>query len=154
MVRLVRSKPEEYKLLKIGFEQSKVDECVFYRRSTIFIVYVDDGLVLDTNGNSLDDFVQELKDGRVSSRGPRRPLRLRGRHWTTSIIEAHANNSGKVLQSAACFCRLNSLPFEESHSFNYRSAVGKLNYLAQTTRPDTAAATHMIAKYSHNPKKE
>ncbi|EJK50602.1 hypothetical protein THAOC_30362, partial [Thalassiosira oceanica] len=53
------------KLLKIGFEQSKVDECVFYRGSTIFIVYVDDGLVLDTNGNSLDGFVQELKDAEL-----------------------------------------------------------------------------------------
>ncbi len=32
--------------------------------------------------------------------------------------------------------------------FNYRSAVGKLNYLAQTTRPDIMYATHQIAKYS------
>ncbi len=32
--------------------------------------------------------------------------------------------------------------------FNYRSAVGKLNYLSQTTRPDILYATHQIAKYS------
>ncbi len=31
--------------------------------------------------------------------------------------------------------------------FNYRSAVYKPNYLAQTTRPDTMYATHQIAKY-------
>ncbi len=32
-------------------------------------------------------------------------------------------------------------------NFNYRSAVGKLNYLAQqTTRPDIMYATHQIAK--------
>ncbi len=36
-------------------------------------------------------------------------------------------------------------------SFNYRSAVGKLNYLAQTTRPDIMYATHQIAKYSSDP---
>jgi hypothetical protein len=36
--------------------------------------------------------------------------------------------------------------------FNYRSAVGKLNYLAQTTRPDIMYATHQIAKYSSNPR--
>jgi hypothetical protein len=33
-------------------------------------------------------------------------------------------------------------------NFNYRSAIGKLNYLAQTTRPDNMYATHQIAKYS------
>jgi hypothetical protein len=33
-------------------------------------------------------------------------------------------------------------------NFNYRSAVGKLNYLAQTTRPDIMYTTHQIAKYS------
>jgi hypothetical protein len=32
-------------------------------------------------------------------------------------------------------------------NFNYRSAVGKLNYLAQTTRPDIMYTTHQIAKY-------
>ncbi len=37
-------------------------------------------------------------------------------------------------------------------NFNYRSAVGKLNYLAQTTRPDIMYATHQIAKYSSDPR--
>jgi hypothetical protein len=37
-------------------------------------------------------------------------------------------------------------------NFNCRSAVGKLNYLAQTTRPDIMYATHQIAKYSSDPR--
>ncbi len=37
-------------------------------------------------------------------------------------------------------------------NFNYRSAVGKLNYLAQTARPDIMYATHQIAKYSSDPR--
>ena len=37
--------------------------------------------------------------------------------------------------------------------FNYRSAVGKLNYVAQTTCPDIMYATHQIAKYSSDPRK-
>ena len=36
--------------------------------------------------------------------------------------------------------------------FNYRSAVGKLNYLAQTTRPDIMYTTHQIAKYASDPR--
>ncbi len=37
-------------------------------------------------------------------------------------------------------------------NFNYRSAVGKLNYLAQTTRPDIMYTMHQIAKYSSDPR--
>jgi hypothetical protein len=37
-------------------------------------------------------------------------------------------------------------------NFNYRSAVGKLNYLPQTTRPDIIYTTHQIAKYSSDPR--
>ncbi len=36
--------------------------------------------------------------------------------------------------------------------FSHRSAVGKLNYLAQTTRPDIMYVTHQIAKYSSDPR--
>ena len=47
---------------------------------------------------------------------------------------------------------LDSPPFQEQ--WNYRSALGKLNYLSQTSRPDIQYATHMVAKYSSNPKQE
>ena len=46
---------------------------------------------------------------------------------------------------------LDKPPF--SLNFNYRSMIGKLNYLAQTTRPDIMYATHELAKYSSNPHK-
>ncbi len=36
-------------------------------------------------------------------------------------------------------------------SFNYRSAVRKFNYLAQTTCPDIMHTTHQVAKYSSDP---
>ena len=38
-------------------------------------------------------------------------------------------------------------------SFDYRSVVGKLNYLEKGTRPDIAYAVHQIARFSANPKK-
>ncbi len=37
-------------------------------------------------------------------------------------------------------------------NFNFRSAVGKLNYLAQTTRPDIMYAMNQIAKYLSDPR--
>jgi hypothetical protein len=37
-------------------------------------------------------------------------------------------------------------------NFSYQSVICKLNYLAQTTRPDIVYATHKLAKYSSNPR--
>jgi hypothetical protein len=37
-------------------------------------------------------------------------------------------------------------------NFGYCSVIGKLNYLAQTTRPDIVYATHQLAKYSSDPR--
>ena len=34
------------KLLEVGFTQSLIDNCVFYRGDTTFIVYVDDGIFM------------------------------------------------------------------------------------------------------------
>ena len=36
--------------------------------------------------------------------------------------------------------------------FHYRGAVGKLNFLEKSTRPDIAYATHQCAQFSQNPK--
>jgi hypothetical protein len=40
-----------------------------------------------------------------------------------------------------------------SLNFGYRSVIGKLNNLAQTTRPDIVYTTHQPAKYSSDPRK-
>jgi hypothetical protein len=45
---------------------------------------------------------------------------------------------------------LDKPPF--SLNFNYRSMIGKLNYLAQTARPGIMYVTHQLAKYSSNPR--
>ena len=42
----------------------------------------------------------------------------------------------------------------DSTIFNYRSVIGKLNYLAQVSRPDILYAVHQCARFSHNPRKE
>jgi hypothetical protein len=40
---------------------------------------------------------------------------------------------------------LDKPPF--SLNFGYHLVIGKLNYLAQTTRPDIVYTTHQLAKY-------
>ena len=50
------------KLESIGFTQSHVDECVFYRNDIIFIVYVDDGIFLGKSDDQLSSVLKELID--------------------------------------------------------------------------------------------
>ncbi len=45
---------------------------------------------------------------------------------------------------------LDKPPF--SLNFGYRSVIGKLNYLAQTTRPDIIYMNHQLAKYLSDPR--
>ena len=51
------------KLFALGFEQLKVDECVFYWGSVIFIVDVDDGMLLGKSECQLSSIVNEQDVG-------------------------------------------------------------------------------------------
>ena len=46
------------KLLKLGFRRSLVDECVFYRNSLVFLVYVGDGIFVPLDGSKIDDAIK------------------------------------------------------------------------------------------------
>ncbi len=69
-------------------------------------------------------------------------------------VRVQANHTKPVQVRAALHLHAfkNSSKFDLN--FNYRSIVGKLNYIAQITRPDIMYATHQIAKYSADPRKE
>ena len=49
------------KLLSLGFQQSLIDECVFYHDDIIFIVYVDDGIFLGPDDRKLTSVIKEIK---------------------------------------------------------------------------------------------
>jgi hypothetical protein len=53
------SKRSKEGLKKAGFVASKVDECVFYKGKTVFIVYVDDGIFF---GPDLKEIEQAMKN--------------------------------------------------------------------------------------------
>ena len=89
--------------------------------------------------------IKRIKDGSI---------KLSQRALIDTIIEDADLNDSKVKAVPAkvnkhLHAHLDKPPFELN--FNYRSMIGKLNYLAQTTRPDIMYATHQLAKYSSNP---
>ena len=48
-------------LIKIGFTQSTIDECVYYHRTTIMLCYVDDSMILiNPKDKPIDNVIEEL----------------------------------------------------------------------------------------------
>jgi hypothetical protein len=50
-----------HKLQEINFQQSLIDDCVFYRGDVIFIVYVDDGIFLGLSNKQLSGIINEMR---------------------------------------------------------------------------------------------
>jgi len=44
----------EKNLMKLGFQPSQHDECVFYYGKTVFIVYTDDTILLGPDKDEID----------------------------------------------------------------------------------------------------
>jgi hypothetical protein len=70
------------------------------------------------------------------------------------INDVGINNSRTKPVLAKVSLRLHAFKDEPTFdlNFNYRSVVGKLNYLAQITCPDIMYTVHQIAKYSSDPR--
>ena len=49
-------------LQDVGFKQSLVDPCVFFKTGCVFIVYVDDAIMASYNKNEIDKVFNALKD--------------------------------------------------------------------------------------------
>jgi hypothetical protein len=158
------------KLDSIGFKPSLIDSSVFYRDDVIFMVYVDNGIFLGNNDTQLQDAIKELQGLGLNIEDQGHPAdyvgvnisKLQDRSYKftqcaliDSIInDVGLNNSKSKPVSAKVLLQLHAFkddpPFDMD--FNYQSAVGKLNYLAQTTWPNIMYAMHQIAKYSLDPR--
>jgi hypothetical protein len=133
-------------------------------------VYVDNGIFLGNDGSKLQDTIRNIQDAGLNIEDQGHPADYVGvnikkakdgtyefAQWAliNSIIQDIRFKDAKVKPVPAKVSqRLHTFNDEPSFDldFNYRSAVGKLNYLAQTTRPVIMYATHQVAKYSLDPR--
>jgi hypothetical protein len=166
-------------LKDLGFDPSEQDECVFYRGTTILLVYTDDCILIDKESEAnidkaiadlntifdvedegtLEDYlgvqVKHRKDGTIYLSQP---------HLIDSILQdlGFLDERGSLRErktstraTPAQTTRLigpdpEGKPF--THDWNYRSVIGKLNFLEKSTRPDIAYAVHQCARFMSNPK--
>jgi hypothetical protein len=158
------------KLDSIGFQPSQIDDCVFFRDDVIFLVYVDDGIFVGNDDTKLQEIIKEIQQLGLNIEDQGHPADYVGvsikklkdgayeftqRALIDSIIQDVGLTDSKT-KPVPAKVSLQLHAFKDQPifdlDFNYRSVVGKLNYLAQTTRPDIVYATHQIAKYSSDPR--
>jgi hypothetical protein len=163
-------------LRNIGFTPSKVDECVWYRDDVIFTFYVDDGIAWSPNEASVDKFLSDFRNEKLA--GAKYDIEDKGNISDYLGIHFEETNDGKIhlsqphliqeiidevgvpnfkpratpaLSSRILQRDLSGTEFDMN--FNYRSIIGKLNFLEKGTRPDIAYAVHQLARFSANPRR-
>jgi len=153
-------------LLKLGFRASEVDPCLFYRDDCIVALYVDDCLVFSPQQSVIDQVLLALRrDYLIGSQGSVQDF-LGINITKDSTGATHFTQPGLIdsilsdLQLADCHKKYTPAisvlhPDHGGHArmeaWNYRSVLGKLNYLAQMTRPDISMAVHNCARFTTAP---
>ncbi len=136
------------KLMSIGFTTSLIDDCVFSRGDIIFMVYVNNGIFLDNDNLQLQEVIKEIQDIGLNIEDQGHPAdyvgvnikklkdgsyELTQQALIDSIIYDIGLKDGKVKPvPAKVSLQLHGFKDKPASdlNFNYRSAVGKLNYLA------------------------
>jgi hypothetical protein len=154
----------------LKFKQSTVDECVFYQGTTILLIYVDDGIFCGPSAKEIQTIIDDLRaqfditdEGEIEtylgvkiSRPTSNTIELKQPHLIQQILDdlgmkPNMKTKDKATSSSTILRRdFDGKPFTEK--WDYRSIIGKLNFLEKLTRPEIAYAVHQCARFSSNPK--
>jgi hypothetical protein len=157
-------------LLKLGYTASKIDSCVYYKGSSVFMLYVDDGIFAGPDKLEIVNLIRELQaefkvtdegdlkeylgvlvekqpDGRIKLSQPHLIHQILNELWFNDRTNTKPTPApgGRVLQHY-----IDGEPMNDD--FSYRSVIGKANFLEKSTRPNIAVAVHQCARFSSDPK--
>ena len=155
----------------LGFECSINDLCLFIRKDCIIITWVDDAVIISKDPKTADKIIADLL---------KRGLDLEKEHehgalenylgvkfedlptgekvmlqqgLIDRIVEATHMQNGNPKDTPATDVLTKSLDKPAfSGDYNYRSVVGMMLYLANTSHPDIAFAVNQCARFSTNPR--
>ena len=162
------------KLKSIGFEVSAIDECLFYRGNSLYVLYTDDLILTGPDPKELDEILNDMKsagldltvEGDVSDflgvqidRVSDGQFRLTQPHLINDILkELRLDGDRVAIKKTPGASSVPLLRHMESDDFDghfdYRRVIGKLNYLEKCTRPDISCAVHQAARFVGSPKVE
>ena len=158
---------------KVGFIQSKIDECVFYKGNVMYVLYTDDSILAGPNDDEINDVIQQIKNvglnitikgdlqdflGVNIDRKPDGSIHLTQPHLIDQILKdlkmTDAVKTKRILAASSKLLLWHSSSPAFDQSFDYRSVIGKLNYLEKGTRSNIAYIVHQCARFSTCPRQE
>ena len=158
----------------IGFTPSKFDPCLYYRKSIVFLVYIDDCIVFGPNDKAIDEVVKDLrmssKNFTIDDQGEvgdfldiqiqtldDGSIVLTQPQLIDSIIhDQHLQSRSNTKTTPAITTKLlhkDADGTEMTPEFHYQSVIGKLNFLEKSTRPDISVSIHQCARFTEHPKR-
>ena len=156
---------------KLKFKQSAHDECVFYRGTTIYLLYTDDSMLAGPDEHEIELIINEIKaselditvlgnlkdflgvnisrtdDGRVHVSQPQLIKQI-----IDTTFQSKAIPRPTPAKATEILRRHERLPSHD-YEFNYRSIIGKLNHLERGTRSDISYVTRQCARLCIDPKR-
>ena len=159
------------KLIELNFIQSKLDDCVFYYRTTIFLVYTDDTILIGPNTKEIEKIIKMLsKNFKIEDQGNlndylgvhierkedgtlemTQPTLILSILKDVGLWENGGKNKATSRTTPAYSTTILTIDQEgedfNDKDFNYRQVIGKLLYLEKSTRPDIACAVHQCARH-------
>jgi Reverse transcriptase (RNA-dependent DNA polymerase) len=157
---------------KLGFTQSKMDPCVLWRGGVIIVIYTDDTIITGAHEIEIDEaimsiasiiditsseYVSDLLGVNIEQREDGKIALTQPKLIETIIKELGLKEDSNTLTTPGnltVILQKCALSKNHNETWNYRAMIGKLNYLAQSTRPDIAYAVHQCARFSKDPKQE
>jgi hypothetical protein len=147
-----------------GFTQSATDSCLFLQKDCIIVVFVDDCLFFAPEASTINSVIKALsKNFKLKDEGDvstflgvqirKDPVAKTISFTQPGLIDQLICDLGITEASAGKDTPVDSIlnPDPEgplrTESWNHRSAIGKLNYLAHHTQPDISMVVHQCARF-------
>jgi Reverse transcriptase (RNA-dependent DNA polymerase) len=157
---------------ELKFTQCIMDPCILWRGQVIIITYTDDTIITGPNANDIYIAIADISS-KFSITSKDTVSDFLGVHIQRKVDGSIEMTQPKLIQSilsdlglkedsnttqlpAPCTRILRAHHDSSPHaeSWHYRSVIGKLNFLAQSTRPDISYAVHQCTRFTADPKRE
>ena len=156
-------------LKAMGFKQSSIDACLFFKARIFLIVYVDDVGIAYSDSSYLEELIEGFKTRgfELTREGSFAEfLGIQYEHQKDGTVTLSQQGLIKKILKAAdmLLCNPQWTPAAKdtlgidpdgepmSETWNYCSIVGMLLYLSTNTRPDISFSVSQVARFSHSPK--
>jgi Reverse transcriptase (RNA-dependent DNA polymerase) len=157
-------------LIKLGWTQSSVDDCLYYKGCVMFVVYVDDGILISPFKKHIENELKVLQqvfnisvEGDINDyvgvkieRTSEGTIRMTQLQLINSILKELNFKSNTKPSHTPVFSTtvLKDGMGKAKHNadWSYCRITGKLNFIAASCRPELSCAVHQCARFSHDPR--